>query len=172
MTELTYLFSALAVLAGLMTSISVRSPRRMWLKMGAIGTAALFLPAAYGGFLHLLSRPKPVELEWWNANAAEATVLGSTMREDDGIYLWLQLKDVAEPRSYVLPWDRNLAEQLQTAQRESEQNQTPLQMRLPFESSLDDREPKFYAMPQPRMPSKDLDREEPLMYERDPGNEA
>jgi alkylation response protein AidB-like acyl-CoA dehydrogenase len=165
-TELTYLFASVAVLTGLMTMISIWAPRQLWLKFGAVGTAALFLPAAYGGFLHLLSMPKPVALEWWHATADEATVLGSRISEGDGIYLWLQINGVREPRAYVLPWDRDLAEQLQTAQREAEENQTQLQMRMPFEHSLDDQEPKFYAMPQPRLPSKD-ELEPPQTYSRE-----
>ena len=172
MTELTYIFAFLAVLAGAMTTISIFAPRTVGLKLTALGTSALFLPAAYAGFLHLLSMPKPASLEWWHGHAAEATVLGSRLREDDGIYLWLQLAGVDEPRAYVLPWDRDLAEQLQTAQREAEQNQTEVQMRLPFENSLDELEPKFYASPQPQMPSKDLDPEAPLRYEEGPGDEA
>ena len=39
-------------------------------------------------------------------------------------------------------------------------------MRLPFEASLDDREPKFYAMPQAQMPSKDLDPPPAQVYDR------
>jgi len=172
MSELTYLFAAVAVLAGLMTTICIWAPRPLWLKLGAIGTAALFLPSTYAGFLHLLSMPKPVGLEWWHAHAEEATVLGSSIREEDGIYLWLQMRDVAEPRAYMLPWNQELAEQLQAARREAEQNQTQVQMRLPFEPSLDDREPKFYAMPQPQGPPKDYDRSGPQRYDRVPGSEA
>jgi hypothetical protein len=165
MTELTYLFAALAVLTGVMTSISIWAPRRLRLKLGALGAAVLFLPAAYAGFLHLLSLPKPVRLEWWHARAAEATVLASALREGEGIYLWLQLSDAPEPRAYLLPWNRHLAEQLQAARREAEQNHTQLQMRLPFEPSLDDRAPKFYAMPQPALPPKDLDEPPPKVHE-------
>ena len=40
-------------------------------------------------------------------------------------------------------------------QREAEENQSGVQMRLPFEPSLDDREQKFYALPQPALPPKD-----------------
>lgn len=170
MTELTYTFAAVAVLAGLMTSISIWAPRRLWLKLGALGTAALFLPAVYAGFLQLLSMPKPVGLEWWHANAEEATVLGSRIEEGEGIYLWLQLKEVAEPRAYALPWSRDLAEQLQTAQREAAAEETKVQMRLPFEESLEDREPKFYAMPQAQAPPKDRQRAPARTYER--GSEA
>jgi hypothetical protein len=166
MTELTYLFATLAVLTGVMTSISIWAPRQLRLKLGALGAAVLFLPAAYAGFLHLLSMPKPVALEWWHASVDEATVLASSLREGDGIYLWLQLSDASEPRAYLLPWNRDLAEQLQSARREAEQNDTPLQMRLPFEPSLDDREPKFYAMPQPALPPKDQAEDAPKRYER------
>jgi hypothetical protein len=166
MTELTYLFAALAVLTGVMTSISVWAPRRLAIKAMACGVAMLFLPTAYGGLSRLLSMPKPVQLEWWLGHAKEATVLASTFRENEAIYVWLQMNEVPEPRAYILPWNRDLAEQLQTAQREASENQTQVQMRLPFESSLEDREPKFYAMPQPQLPPKDLDQAPPQVYHR------
>ncbi len=166
MTELTYLYAGIAVLAGVISSISVWSPRRLGLKLSAIGASALFLPAAYVGFAALLGLPKPVQLEWLRAKAPEATVLASTFRENQAIYVWLQMNEVSEPRAYILPWSRDLAEQLQTAQREAAENQTQVQMRLPFEPSLEDREPKFYAMPQPQLPPKDLDQAPPQVYHR------
>jgi hypothetical protein len=166
MTELTYLFAVMAVLAGALSSISIWAPRRLAIKLLAVGGTALFLPTAYAGFAQLLALPKPVGLEWFQANAQEATVLAASLREDEAIYLWLQLKDVAEPRAYALPWHRDLAEQLQAAQREAQESQTQVQMRLPFEASLDDREPKFYAMPQPQLPGKDLDRPPAQVYDR------
>ena len=167
MTELTYLFATVAVLAGLVTSISIWAPRRLWLKLTALGAATLFLPIGYLSLAHLLSLPKPVALEWWLTNAASATVLGSTMRENEAIYVWLQLEQVAEPRAYALPWNRDLAEQLQTAQREADENGSHVRMRLPFEPSLDDREPKFYALPQPPLPPKDLGQPPAQVYNRE-----
>jgi hypothetical protein len=166
MTELTYLFGVVAVLAGALASISIWAPRRLALKLLAVGGTTLFLPTAYAGFAQLLALPKPVGLEWWQANAQEATVLAASLREDQAIYLWLQLKDVPEPRAYTLPWHRDLAEQLQAAQREAQASQTQVQMRLPFEASLDDREPKFYAIPQPQMPSKDYAPPPAQIYDR------
>ena len=171
MTELTFLFALVAVLAGLVTSIAVWAPRRLWIKLCALGATLLFMPTAYASMMQLLSMPKPVTYEWWHTKASEATVLGSSMQENKGIYLWLQLPDVAEPRAYVLPWSRELAEQLQTAQREAESNGSGVQMRLPFEPSLDDREPKFYALPQPALPPKDYD-EPPAQVFQAPGQEA
>ena len=166
MTELTYLFGVVAVLAGALSSISIWAPRRLAMKLLAVGGVALFLPAVYAGFAQLLALPKPVALEWWQAHAEEATVLAASLREDEAIYLWLQLRGVDEPRAYALPWHRDLAEQLQAAQREAEESQTQVQMRLPFEDSLDDREPKFYAMPQPQLPAKDLDAPPAQVYRR------
>jgi hypothetical protein len=164
MTELTYLFGAVAVLAGALASISVWAPRRLAVKVLALAGVALFLPAVYTGFAQLLALPKPVALEWWQANAEEATVLAASLREDEAIYLWLQLRGVEEPRAYALPWHRDLAEQLQAAQREAEESQTQVQMRLPFEDSLEDREPKFYATPQPQLPAKDLEQPPAQVY--------
>lgn len=166
MLELSYLFMATAVLAGLLTMISVWSRHRPWVRTGALLTAVLFLPLAYASFASLLSKPKPVDLEWWLGEAEEATVLSSSIQEDAGVYLWLQLAGVAEPRAYKLPWDRDLAEQLQAAAREAEERGSRLQMRLPFERSLDEEAPKFYAMPQPAMPPKDLDRPSPEIYQQ------
>jgi hypothetical protein len=94
-------------------------------------------------------------------------VLGSTFRENEAIYVWLQLEHVAEPRAYALPWSRDLAEQLQTAQREADESQSEVRMRLPFEPTLDDREPKFYALPQPPLPPKDVGRAPAQVYERE-----
>jgi len=155
MSEIPGLFIVAAVLLCILATHSIWSPRRLRVKLSALFTTLLFLPLAYGAMVHLLSKPKPVHLEWWQANAAEAAVLGSSMREGQGIYLWLQMGDLVEPRSYVLPWDQELAQQLQDALREAEENGSGVQMRLPFEPSLDNREPRFYALPQPAFPPKD-----------------
>jgi hypothetical protein len=170
MTELTYLFATLAVLAGVLTSISIWAPRRLVIKGTALVTTTLLLPLAYTSMVDLLSRPKPVDLEWW-LHAEEATVLGSQIQENQGIHLWLQLPDVAEPRAYVLPWNRDTAERLQQARRAAEQQGGDVRMRLPFEASQDDREPQFYAAPQPALPPKDYAEPEPEFYQP-PGRDA
>lgn len=160
MSEIPGLFVVAVVLLGVLATHSIWAPRRMRVKLSALLTTMLFLPLAYAAMVLLLSKPKPVHLEWWQANADEATVLGSSMREGHGIYLWLQMVDLVEPRSYVLPWSRELAQELQDALREAEENDTAVQMRLPFEPSLDNREPKFYAMPQPSFRPKERNQPE------------
>jgi hypothetical protein len=171
MTGVTQLFIVGAALAALLSLISIWAPRRLAIKGAALTTAGLFLPVSYAALVDLLSKPKPVDLEWWQGEAAEAEVLASRLVEDEAIYLWLQLPDVAEPRAYVLPWDRASAEQLQQALREAEQQGSGVQMRLPFEPSLEDREPKFYTPPQPALPPKDVVEPPPQVYQP-PGRDA
>ncbi|MFO1075471.1 MAG: hypothetical protein U1E17_22795 [Geminicoccaceae bacterium] len=170
-TDLPFLFALSAVMAAMLASIAVWAPRPLLVKLGALGCAGLFLPLGYLGLSDLMSRPKPVALEWWMGHADEATVLGSQMREGDGLYLWLQVAGVPEPRAYRLPWDQKMAEQLQKALAEAEHNGGGVQMRLPFEPTLDAREPKFYAMPQPALPPKDLTQPPAQVYKQ-PGQDA
>ncbi len=172
MTQLSQLFTATIALVGLLTLISLWTPRRLAVKGAALATGVLLLPLSYASLADLLSRPKPIDLEWWRTHAEEATVLGSQLHEGEGIYLWLQLPGVAEPRGYVLPWNRTTAEQLQKAEQEAQQQGGgSVRMRLPFESSLDDREPKFYALPQPAPPPKDLT-DPPAQIYAPPGRDA
>ncbi len=171
MNNLPYLFAVAVLLAGGLASIAIWAPRRLAPKAGALACAALFMPVGYAGFSDLLSRPKPVALEWWLAHAQEATVLGSQMREGTSLYLWLQVDGESEPRAYRLPWDQRTAQQLQAALDEAERNGTQARMRLPFEPTLDAREPKFYAPPQQALPPKDLAQPPPQVYVQ-PGQNA
>lgn len=155
MGVLIYLFAGAVLLAAALAGIAIWSRRRLLPKVAAVALSLAFMPAAYAGLVELLSKPKPVKLEWVNAKAEEAEVLGASIREGEGIYLWLQMAGVSEPRAYVLPWDRDLAEKLQEALREAERQGGGLRMRLPFEPSLDPQRPKFYALPQPALPPKD-----------------
>lgn len=155
MLELPLLFALLAALAAALALVAVWSRRSLGVRAGAVGLLALTLAAAYVAYADLLSRPKPVALEVRRAGVAEADVLAAALREDKGIYLWLKLPGVGEPRYYVLPWDIGLAEELQNAMREAERNRSALRMRLPFEKSLEKRPmPRFYALPQPKLPDK------------------
>jgi hypothetical protein len=171
MTDLPFLFALAAVLAAVLASIAVWAPRGLALKVGALACAALFMPVAYLGLSDLLSRPKPVALEWWLGEADEATVLGSQMREGDSLYVWLQLDGEREPRAYRLPWSQQMAQQLQQALEKAQRDGTEARMRLPFEPTLDNREPKFYAAPQPAMPPKDYAQPPAQVYQQ-PGENA
>lgn len=171
MDNLIHLFAIAVVLATILAGITVWSPRKTWVKTCAVVTSAAFIAVAYAAFADLLSKPKPVSLEWANRHVSEAIVLGATAREGEGIFVWLQFDGAAEPRSYVMPWSRPAAEQLQKALSEAEESGAGVGLRLPFEPSWDEREPRFYAVPQPALPPKDRDLEGPTFY-RHPGLDA
>jgi hypothetical protein len=165
MHELTVLFGAALVIAGALAAIAIAAPRRTWVRFTALAVAVLFVPLGYAALSDLLSRPKPVDLEWARQATGEATLLGATIAEDEGIYVWLQIAGLPEPRAYVLPWNRDVAQELQDAMNEAERNGSGVVMNLPFEPSLDPREPRFHALPQPALPPKDGGRA-PDVYEQ------
>jgi hypothetical protein len=142
-TDIPQYFALVALLAAGLASIAIWSPRRLLVRIGAVALATLFLPTAWAAMSDLMSRPKPIDFEWWHQAEGEATVLSSQLRED-----------------------------LEKARAEAEKNGTPMMMRMPFERTYDKRDRKFYAMPQPALPDKPNRKgEEPAFYQR-PGEEA
>lgn len=129
----------------------------------SVGLFVVLIAVVYGGGIDLLGRPKPLRLEW--RDPADAQVLSALPVENEAIYVWLVMPGSPEPRAYVLPWSVQVAQQLQDASSEAQANGTGVRMTMPFETSLDDREPMFYAMPQPAMPPKDH-QGGPLVYQQ------
>jgi len=152
---LPILYAVFVVIAATLAVITIWSRRGLVLRVASVALLALTAVVAYSAFNDLLSRPKPSSLEFHRAAIDEAEVLGAALREGQGIYLWLRLPDLVEPRYYVMPWDLPLAEELQKAMREAKRNRAGLVMRLPFEKGIEGREmPRFYAVPQPKLPDK------------------
>ncbi|MBX6322814.1 MAG: hypothetical protein IRY94_13375 [Rhodospirillaceae bacterium] len=134
----------------------------LWQRSASAALFVVLLAMIYGGSAELLGRPKPVRLEW--RNTEEAKVVGASMREGRAIYLWLQVPGAEAPRAYELPWSTRAAEQLQKAMGDAQARGTGVKMSAPFgETSLDPREPKFYAVPQPAMPEKDYSAAAPVV---------
>ncbi len=165
MNDLLVLAAVAAALAAVLVNIGFWSPRKVWVKVTALTVAAVFIPVAYTAMADLFGRPKPIALEWSRSGLPDASVLAAEMREDVAIYLWLTFEGVAEPRSYVLPWDEKLARELHEARREAQSKGTGLRVREPFEEGLDEQRPKFYAAPQRALPPKEAPPDNPLWYE-------
>ena len=117
----------------------------------------------------MLGRPKASQLEILRGATGEARILGSYLKEGEGIFLWLQLAEVAEPRYYKLPWNDKVAQALQKAvEKNAEQKGPGVAMRMPFEA--DDRsneDPRFYPLPQPKLADKPVDKQKPpvMLYQ-------
>jgi hypothetical protein len=154
MTSFLIAFVSLALLLGVFAYVAVPAGSRARRAVIA-GFFAVILGAVFFGYSDMLGRPKSTRLEVFRTSMQEARIIGSYLRENDGVYLWLQLPGLAEPRYYKLPWDEKLAKALQGAIAENErQHGSGVGMGLPFERSWDAEEPKFYALPQPKLPDK------------------
>jgi hypothetical protein len=128
----------------------------------SVGIFVVLIAVVYGGSIELLGRPKPLRLEW--RGASDAQVLSAMPVENEAIYVWLIMPGASEPRAYVLPWSLEAAQQLQEAMNQAEADGSAVHMAMPFEASLDDREPMFYPMPQPAMPAKEYPEGSPLVH--------
>ena len=106
MSVLTPLFVLAAVVAGVLAAITVWLRRRVKMKIVAIAAAALVIPPVFGGFTDLMRKPKPIHLEWRYSDLAEATVIAASVREEEAIFLWLQIDGADEPRAHTLPCRR------------------------------------------------------------------
>ena len=166
MNELIPLFAVNVGLAAVLANIAIWSPRHMWIKLSALATTAAFVPATYLSLSEMLSRPKPIEIQWAMQELSEASVIGARLEEGEAIYVWLGIEGIDEPRAYALPWNDEMARQLHGAQRSAEQDGTKVRMRKPFETSLDDREPVFYAAPPPPPPLKEAPAQAPLRFRK------
>lgn len=150
MDSLTYIFAGAVVLAATLASIGIWAPRRLWLRLSAVGASVALMVVGYAALVDLLSRPKPVDMEWLESAQDEATVVSAQLHEGEAIYLWLKLDGVTEPRAYQMAWNRELAQQLQEAQDQAGDAEDGVKVRRPFSrnSLQDDDEPVFYATPQ------------------------
>lgn len=147
-----------------LTLYAVRVPGSL---LRRVTVCAVFLATSLLIFLltvSLLGNPKAISLE--NMKAEKANVLAARMREGVAIYLWLMLPGENEPKYYAIPWDQKLAEDLNRAMKEQKEGDG-LGMKLPFERSWDQRERKFYPIPQPKMPDKPKMEEKPFARETD-----
>ena len=139
MKVLFIIFIALLAVTALLATIAIWSQRRTPVRTLAVVLTALFIPIGYLTVTELLSQPKPMQHEWFKQHVDEATLLGVSVRENQAIYLWLRLDDSLEPRYYVLPWQRQLAEKLQNLIDEAIRDGASVTISNPFSrKSFDD----------------------------------
>lgn len=165
-------FPLTVLLVGLMLFFAVRRVGSWQARAVLVVLFAAVGATAFVGTADLMGRPRPMRLEALRA-IPEALILYARLREPDDILLLLDAPELKEPRYYTLPWDHEAAKQLRKALSDAQQkgNNGAVRMRKPFEPSWDDREPRFYAPPQPAMPPKGDPPEPPIEY-RHPGQDA
>ena len=165
MSSFAIAFVSLAFLLGAFAYLALPAQRR-WRRTLVSGFFALILGALFFGYSDMLGRPKSTRLELFRAEMADARVLGSYLAEGRGIYLWLQLPGTTEPRYYKLPWNEQVAKALQEAiDQNARQHGGGVAMGMPFEHSWDKEEPKFYPLPQPKLPDKPYEKAPTTIYQ-------
>lgn len=165
MLEGLFVFVLAAAAAVGLGFLAVWSRRGLAPRLAAVALSVALVGLIGASVVELLGRPKPTRMEWVQRKGAEADVLGSRMVEGQAIYLWLGLPGQPEPRAYVLPWNMEVAKELQKALEEAAKNGSQARAQLPYEFSWEKREPKFYALPQPKLPDKPAG-SSPLQYQR------
>ncbi|HEY6335875.1 MAG TPA: hypothetical protein VI113_08320 [Alphaproteobacteria bacterium] len=154
MSTFVVAFVSLAFLLGAFAYVAMPAGSKLRRALVS-GFFALILGVLFFGYSDMLGRPKATALEVFRTDLKDANVLGSYLREGQGIFLWLQMPEVTEPRYYKLPWDEKTAKALQDAiEQNAKQHGGGVAMGMPFERSWDQGEPKFYALPQPKLPEK------------------
>ena len=149
MATLTILFIGFAVMLGAWFWWVVPKSRYRW---AGIVTFALILAGTYATATELLSRTKPISLEWMARNTQSAEVLAYAWEEGKAIYVWLLLPGISEPRAYAIPWSIQTMQQLQQGREGG--GEEGFMLMLPFQWSWEDRESPFHPVPQPKMPDK------------------
>ena len=136
MTTFVLAFVSLALVLGIYAFVGLPFGSRK--RRAAVSAFfAAVLAGLFFGYSDMLGRPKSTRLEVLRAADAEAKVIGSYLVEGSGIYLWLQLPGVGEPRYYVLPWDEKTATALQKAIEENAtQHGAGIVMQLPVRALL------------------------------------
>jgi hypothetical protein len=164
MTSFLIAFLSLALLLGGFAYMAMPAASR-GRRVVVAGFFAVILGALFFGYSDMLGRPKSTRLEVFRGSMKDAKVIGSYLKENDGIFLWVQLPGLDEPRYYKLPWDAKVAKGLQAAIADNEsQHGSGVGMGLPAEFGLDREEPKFYALPQPKLPDKAGERPPVVVY--------
>lgn len=87
--------------------------------------------------------------------AGKHAIVGVKMVEGEAIYILLDIAG-GEPRYYRLPWSIETAQKLQGAMEGAGEDGEVGVRTPPFDPSLDELEPLFYAHPQPALPEKGM----------------
>ncbi len=153
-SDLSLAFLAPVMLGALLASLAIWSRRAMRVRLLALAAMVGFTASLYVALTDMLSRPKPIALEWSMPDPEKSAIVASQLREGEAIFLWLMRDADSAPQAYRLPWSEELARQLHESQREASQTGTAVRMNDPRDGNLAEGERVFYAEPHQSLPAK------------------
>lgn len=148
-TTLLIMWAGVVALAFVLGLIALRATDSAGIRATVVAIVVILGGVTYAGGERVLGNARPVAFEVVKP-AEPARVLYSQAIEHRGIFLLIATEQT--PTYFKLPWSEKTAEELRKAMEEAQRNQMPLMFR--FERSMENREPMFYAMPQPSLPEK------------------
>ena len=78
---LLYVFAATIGVVALLAIIAIWAPRKPVVRFSALAATILVIPLGYLQLTEMLSRPKPVEFEWFRKDVEQAQLLGVSLDE-------------------------------------------------------------------------------------------
>lgn len=132
MHALLYVFAATIGVVALLAIIAIWAPRKPVVRFSALAATILVIPLGYLQLTEMLSRPKPVEFEWFRKDVEQAQLLGVSLDEGRAIYMWLRIDQEIEPRYYVMPWKQQTAEKLEDLIDNALRHNSTIILKKPF----------------------------------------
>lgn len=134
---------AVTIFLAFMALLVVWTRRQSILRPFAVACALFSAPAAAVAIATPLGWPVPL-YGGLTALGGEYPVLGVKMIAGKAIYVLVDTGD--EPRYYMIPWDRELADQLQDIL--DDPGNEGAKIEIPMEFSWDKNKPQFHPLPQ------------------------
>ena len=113
-----------------------------------------------------MSGHKPASLEWVKGSTESTWVVASHQHKNQAIYLWLLFDGDTQPRAYRLPWNLEMAKQLQEAQLSASRDKSEIRVKHPLGRNRPTQELISHALarksPPPKSPQTSKDSGKPL----------
>jgi hypothetical protein len=151
----------LTVILGACAWVAVWSRRPTRLRLLSVAAFFLSSPVALVSLAVCLGWPVPL-IGGVTGPSGDYLILGSKLMPNEAIYILIDLGNA--PRYYVLPWNQDVAKQIQDAI----DNQSQMQVTIPpYEMSWERRKPlSFHELPQPKvLPDKPRQAEAPAHFD-------
>ena len=155
MASVNWFFFIIVLCTALLTSISFKSRKNLYLKILSLILGFFIFLLSYVSLIEVLSRPKPKNLELLNRYVKEITLLHVTWIEGESIHILTMLDGFKEPRLYEFPWDPIQAQEFDEALEKGRENNEEVRIANPFFiSNVEERKTIIYSSPAKPLPAK------------------